>query len=415
MAPADVHAHVLAQVREAGVHLGRDGARPRAKPRVRGPNAGMPLGQVFQDRERIPDVRLAVHQDGHLAGRRMLEDLLLAARPVERHAQLAERDAEHLHRQPGPQRPGRVVLVADDQEHPGALSAWRGCAAPGSARAGRPARARTAPALRARRARCRRGNGVLHTLGTCIERTLSRVISLTGSSSSIRACAMDSRSPRPMTRRLRPVMAQTVSTSSRSVYCLGPAEVVALALRIAVVERREKGPHHVADVHRLEARLRAREHDHRQELRQQREQVEEGILGTEDHRGPEHGDREILRGQRRALADALGAQVLGGRLRVGAERAHVQQALHARDAAGVDHRLRELDVHPREIGTVVVRAALVAPPAPAVQHAGKIDDRVAARGELLQHARLIDVGLAPPRPWAGGRGAWRARAAAPAP
>src|SRR5919198_2403699 len=47
----------------------------------------------------------------------MREDALLRAGAVEVDADLVERDAERLHREPRPQRPGRVVLVADDQLH----------------------------------------------------------------------------------------------------------------------------------------------------------------------------------------------------------------------------------------------------------------------------------------------------------
>lgn len=39
------------------------------------------------------------------------------SRAVERDALLVERHAEHLQGEPGAQRPGRVVLVADDEQH----------------------------------------------------------------------------------------------------------------------------------------------------------------------------------------------------------------------------------------------------------------------------------------------------------
>ena len=355
----------------------------------------------------------------HLAGGRMLAGSpALAARRRRAGCAPRERDAEHLHRQPRPQRPGRVVLVADDQERSRrhqrlGVGAQRRVA---FARAGRREPAAARPP-RAPRARCRRETACSHTLGTCIERTLSRVISLPGSSSSMRACSMDSRSPRPMIRRRRPVIAHTVLDQLAQRVRLGPAQVVALAVRVAVGQRGDDRARHVADVHRLEARLRAGEHDHRQEARQRREQVEERVLGPEDHRGAEHGDREIL-GRRAPRARRCPWSAGTRRAPAGRRRARSCAAAAARPPRGRRSTTAcgSSTCTAREIRAVVVRAALVAPPAPAVQHADQVDrprrsPRRAARARpaaLTSASHHLDRGQQD-------AGAWRARGGASAP
>ena len=61
----DAHRHLVAQCRKPGMHFAGDRARPCPRHGIRRPHAGMPLGQVFRDRERIPDHDVAVMQAGH--------------------------------------------------------------------------------------------------------------------------------------------------------------------------------------------------------------------------------------------------------------------------------------------------------------------------------------------------------------
>src|SRR6266850_846119 len=102
IALARVHAHVLAQVGKAGMHLRRDRARLRALRAIGGPELRMALGQVFEDGERIPHHRIAVAQDGNVPGGRVAQDLRLRLRAAQRDALLVERHAEHLQRDPWP-------------------------------------------------------------------------------------------------------------------------------------------------------------------------------------------------------------------------------------------------------------------------------------------------------------------------
>ncbi|MBA7619265.1 hypothetical protein ES703_26603 [subsurface metagenome] len=100
------------------MHLGRD--RPSACPRraLVGPELllGKFLGEIFDDGERIPHRDVAIDQDRHLAGGRDIENALLVGSPgIERDERLLERDVAGAQRQPWPHRPGRIVLVADDE------------------------------------------------------------------------------------------------------------------------------------------------------------------------------------------------------------------------------------------------------------------------------------------------------------
>src|SRR5205823_8013902 len=101
-------------------------------------------------------------------------------------------------------------------------------------------------------------------------------------------------------------------------------------------------------------------------------------------RGTENRHGEILCGAQRLLADALGAQVLGGRGWRSTEGADVHQALHARGSTCGEDRLRQLDVHAREIRAVVVRSALIAPAAPPMQDAGEVEHRLLAARKALE-------------------------------
>ena len=104
----------------------REGARRnigRPQPRLR-----KFLRHVFEDRERFPDVGIPVDQHRHLAGARDGGDPRLEVWRVEIDDGLVERDVGRLHADPRPQRPGRVVLVADDEvEGHGSDSSERAC------------------------------------------------------------------------------------------------------------------------------------------------------------------------------------------------------------------------------------------------------------------------------------------------
>ena len=70
---------------------------------------------VFDDRDRFPDREFTVDENRHPPGRRMTQDRGLGLRLVERDDDLVERNGELLEQEPGPERPGRIELVADDE------------------------------------------------------------------------------------------------------------------------------------------------------------------------------------------------------------------------------------------------------------------------------------------------------------
>src|SRR6478609_3878916 len=82
-------------------------ARQRADSGVGRPQAGggKPLGEIFEDRQRLPDLNAAVRQRRHLARARNLAHPLLEVVGIERDHLFFERDPCHLHRDPGPERP----------------------------------------------------------------------------------------------------------------------------------------------------------------------------------------------------------------------------------------------------------------------------------------------------------------------
>src|SRR4051794_29335227 len=90
---------------------------------VGGPETGTRefLREIFKDRERFPDVSVAVDQDRHLAAWRMLQDLLAAALDIERDHLLVERNARGFHGDPWAEGPRGVVPVTDDELHCRAL------------------------------------------------------------------------------------------------------------------------------------------------------------------------------------------------------------------------------------------------------------------------------------------------------
>jgi hypothetical protein len=99
--------------------------------------------------------------------------------------------------------------------------------------------------------------------------------------------------------------------------------------RLSATDRR-----HVLDPDRLEARVGPGQREEGRDLRHAREQREEGIAATEDHRGAE--DRQVeVRGLQGGLAGSLRAQVAGRRIRRRLERRDMQHAAHAGRLGGV--------------------------------------------------------------------------------
>src|SRR5207248_784654 len=125
-----------------------------------------------------------------------------------------------------------------------------------------------------------------------------------------------------------------------------------------------------ADIDRLEARLRTWHGEHRHEARHGGEAVEEAVFRAEHYGGTKHRDIEVLRLTHRLLAPSLAALIFGWPLHIGAERAHVQHAPHARGAAGGDDSLRQLGMGALEV---------------AVHDADQVHDRVLAAHEALEH------------------------------
>ncbi len=116
-----VHRQLAAQRGETAVHFRADrtGQRPRrlaARPQG---GLGEALGEVLGDGQGIPDVAILAFQQGHLAGRRILQDPLPGIGPPQRDEDLVERRPAHAQGQPAPQRPGRVIAIAnhDGQGH----------------------------------------------------------------------------------------------------------------------------------------------------------------------------------------------------------------------------------------------------------------------------------------------------------
>src|SRR5688572_20297462 len=98
------------------MHLGRNRARHGTSRTILRPyGSAIGLAHMLHDGEALPDGRLTIDQDRHLAGRRVLEHLLLGIRQIEWNNDLVEGDTEMLHQQPGAQGPGRVALVGDDE------------------------------------------------------------------------------------------------------------------------------------------------------------------------------------------------------------------------------------------------------------------------------------------------------------
>src|SRR5204862_480550 len=79
------------------------------------PGIGKFLREIFQDRKRLPDLRLTVSQRRHLASAGNPGDARLEIRGIERDHLFLEGNAGGLHGDPWPKRPRGIVLVADDE------------------------------------------------------------------------------------------------------------------------------------------------------------------------------------------------------------------------------------------------------------------------------------------------------------
>jgi len=95
------------QRHEARVHLGGNRAGVRARRPLGGPEAGWRegLGEIVEDRKRLPDADVAVNQHRHLAAAGQLADARLEVLGIERDHLLRKGDAGDLHREPRTERP----------------------------------------------------------------------------------------------------------------------------------------------------------------------------------------------------------------------------------------------------------------------------------------------------------------------
>src|SRR6202049_1942768 len=115
------HRAFAAQRHETGVHLGGDDARMGARLGIVRPKLCVRkfFGEIFEDRQRFPDMNLAVGERRHLSRRRGFCNGPLELRVVQRDHPFLEGNTRSLHGDPGPERPRRIVLVADDEFHQG--------------------------------------------------------------------------------------------------------------------------------------------------------------------------------------------------------------------------------------------------------------------------------------------------------
>ncbi len=113
-AQLEVHRHGAAQGGKAGVHFGTEAACPRTGAGFARPDRRFALGQCFDDGEAVPDLEaIRLMQAGYapVPGQRL--ERRVEGAPGHGDQMLAEGDAEVLHEQPGAERPGGVVFVAD--------------------------------------------------------------------------------------------------------------------------------------------------------------------------------------------------------------------------------------------------------------------------------------------------------------
>ena len=82
------------------------------------------FSQIFKDGEGFPDRDFAMTQNWHPPCLGMLGDLLFRVRRIEQYQCFIEVETGHGHGQPWAQRPGRVILVANDKIQFGHLTTF---------------------------------------------------------------------------------------------------------------------------------------------------------------------------------------------------------------------------------------------------------------------------------------------------
>src|SRR3974390_1471510 len=100
------------------MHLGRDRTRLRPLRLLHRPQSLFRkfFGNVFDDRQRIPDRDVAVDQHRHLTGARDVKDpLFTGSAGIKRNEYFLEFYVVGAKRQPWPHRPRRIVPVADHE------------------------------------------------------------------------------------------------------------------------------------------------------------------------------------------------------------------------------------------------------------------------------------------------------------
>jgi hypothetical protein len=159
---------------------------------------------------------------------------------------------------------------------------------------------------------------------------------------------------------------------------LRSAKLVALAGTGGVGEAFDHGIGHIADIDRLEpGRAAADQGQHRRQLGQAREEIEELVLG------PEHDARPHDGGCRKGLADRLLAGTLGARIfrfrgDLGADRGDLHEVLHA----GRGGRLGDLPGAPQMYRLEVLLALLE-------QQADQVDGRIGAIEDGANRGRVL--------------------------
>src|SRR6185312_6033004 len=161
------------------------------------------------------------------------------------------------------------------------------------------------------------------------------------------------------------------------------AELVGLPEALRPVERADERVRYIANIDRLNARLRAREgHDATRQSEERGEAVGERVAWAEDDRWAEDGEIEVRgSGADELLCFALGSQVAAGSaLPIRAGGAHLQQPADLRVPRGGDEFRGEIHMYGVEGGA----AALV-------ENADEVDHRVHPAEQLAERAWIVDV------------------------
>ena len=125
---------------------------------------------------------------------------------------------------------------------------------------------------------------------------------------------------------------------------LRPAGFIDLADRGVVFEATHHRAGHVADPHRLKARIAARQRNHREHLLQIGKGVQKAVARAKNNAGAQH--RHVQPGAEQGrFAACLAALVFGGRIDGRAQCADVNQAPHTGGLAGANQGQRPLHMH----------------------------------------------------------------------